>query len=254
MAEFLFDDVDDSILLQASQMYEESLKDHNPEDDCSEVDDAVDNRFGKPVTEEDIVAQIESAVPKSTRKTTSWGVKIWETWIENRSRIGTDIPPYLEYITNEQLNYWLARFVMEVRNQKGEPYTGGALYGICAAIQRYIREKRAVNSQGEYLDIYKDSKLAHFRSVLDGVLKDLHRKGIGTFKKRAQIISSDLEEQLWQEDILGDDNPQKLLDTLVFCLGLNLALRSGQEHRQLRPDMFTLMELSDSSRFILVVC
>ena len=42
-------------------MYEESLKDHNPEDDCSEVDDALDNRFGKPVTEEDIVdvAKIE---------------------------------------------------------------------------------------------------------------------------------------------------------------------------------------------------
>ena len=56
-----------------------------------------------------------------------------------------------------------------------------------------------------------------------------------------------MEEQLWKEGYLGDDNPQKLLDTLVFSFGINLALRSGQEHHRLSPNMFTLVEDSDGS-------
>ncbi len=63
---------------------------------------------------------------------------------------------------------------MEVRNQKGEPYKGGSLYGICTGIQRFIRENRTkACRQAEALDIYKDPKFALFRRTSDGVLKDL---------------------------------------------------------------------------------
>lgn len=37
-----------------------------------------------------------------------------------------------------------------------------------------------------------------------------------------------------KHNILGTDTPQKLLDTLLFLLGLNFALRAGQEHCNLR--------------------
>ena len=47
---------------------------------------------------------------------------------------------------------------------------------------------------------------------------------------------------MWEEGSLGDSSPQQLLDTLLYCLGLNLALRSGKEHRDLRPDMFELIQ------------
>ena len=52
------------------------------------------------------------------------------------------MPPHLENIDNEQFNYWLSRFVIEVRNKNGEHYHSGTLYSICAGLQRYIREKR----------------------------------------------------------------------------------------------------------------
>ena len=73
---------------------------------------------------------------------------------------------------------------------------------------------------------------------------------MGTVKKRAEGISYDLEDRLWESKALGDDTPQKPLDTLVFCFGLNFALRSGQEQCHLRPDMLVLSEPPGSKAYL----
>ena len=86
--------------------------------------------------------------------------------------------------------------------------------------------------------------------MLDSKLKDLHSKGIGTTTKQADVISSDLEEQLWEQNILGDDSPEKLLHTLVYCFSLHFALRSGKEHRSIRLDMLTVVD-SGSKPYLL---
>ena len=207
-----------------------------------------ENRFANPVTEEDILAKIVDAIPSSTRKQTTWTVKVWQDWTASRRSLQTEVPPQLDSITNEQLNYWLSQFIVEVKNKNGESYTGGTLYSLCSGVQRYIRGKRAVSSEGEALDIYKDPKFVYFRSVFDSVLKNLHKRGIGTSRKQAEVISYELEESLWSKGVLGDDELQKLVDSFF---GLNLALRSGREHRNLRPDMLELKELCHSNPYIL---
>ena len=198
--------------------------------------------------------KIDGAIPKSTRKSTTWSVNTWEEWSDHRQSIGSDSPPKLDALTNGELNYWLDRFVVEVRNKKGECYEGGTLYSLCAGIQRYLRSKRrSTADKGALcdLDIYKESSFAYFRTVLDSILKDLRQKRVGTTKKQAEVISFDVEERMWKDNILGDDTPVKLLDTLIFCFGLNLALRSGQEHRKLRPDMLMLKEPPNSTSYII---
>ena len=202
-------------------------------------------RFANPLTDSEIVQKIDDAVPMSTRKTTQWSIKLWEDWRQHRLTTATcssDIPPILEGITNKKLNYWLSKFVTECRKQNGDYYRGGTLYSICSGIQRYVRERRIACGSDESLDIYKDGVFSYFRKVLDSLMKEVHKMGIGTTVKQAELISEQLEEAMWREGALGDSTPSVLLDTLVFMFGVHFALRSGAEHRQLRPDMIVLHE------------
>ena len=199
-------------------------------------------RFSVPVSEEELLQKVQAAVPRNTRNATSWAHAVWTDWIAGRqSASGADFPVPLQGISNEQLSYWMPRFVVEARNQKGKQYTPTSLYALCVGIQRFVRESR-IKTNKLPVDIFKDPAFALFRSVFDSTLKDLHSQGVGTTKKQAQVISEDLEESLWEENVLGEDTPKKLLDTMVYLLGVNFALRSGKEHRSLRTDMFKVVE------------
>ena len=120
--------------------------------------------------------------------------------------------------------------VIEARNRKRGAYIPSSLYSLCTGIQRFVRNE-SVKIGGPTLDIYKDPGFVLFRNVLDSTLKELHSCGVGNTKKQAKVISEDIEERLWHENVLGSDTPEKLLDTLVYLLGLSFALRSGREHR-----------------------
>ena len=51
--------------------------------------------------------------------------------------------------------------------------------------------------------------------VLDNVMKERTRKGLGRVK-HCSPISNNMEDKMWRDGILGEDNPEKLLDTLLF--------------------------------------
>ena len=74
------------------------------------------------------------------------------------------------------------------------------------------------------VDIFKDKEFAECCAVLDSEMKRLQAAGKGTTQKKAEIITYEAEEILWEKGILGDGNPQSLLDTMhviyewiIFC-------------------------------------
>ena len=57
-------------------------------------------------------------------------------------------------------------------------------------------------------------------------------------KQSCDVISIENEKKLFDCKALGDDEPEKLLRTVIYMLGLHLALRGGVEHYRLRRPGF----------------
>lgn len=57
-------------------------------------------------------------------------------------------------------------------------------------------------------------------------------------KRSSDAISFEAEEILWQKNILGSTSPDQLRDTVLYLVGLNFALRGGDEHKKLRCPHF----------------
>ena len=52
--------------------------------------------------------------------------------------------------------------------------------------------------------------------------------------KRAEVITMDEENQMWESNIIGEEAGKQLVETLVYLFVLYFALRGGKEHRRLR--------------------
>ena len=200
------------------------------------------------VDDEELEKRKESRIPANTRINTSWAVRAWSEWalerngmIAIRGETGITLPevnPDILNIThNEELNYWLSKFVVEVRKKKdpGTFYPPNTLYQLCCGIQRYMRD----NGRPE-LNFFTDTSFKHFQDCLDAEMKRLTAMGIGSNVKEAQAFSEDEENKLWNLGLLGDSSPRVLLDTMVFLIGKNFSLRSGKEHRNLKFSQLTL--------------
>ena len=65
-------------------------------------------------------------------------------------------------------------------------------------------------------------------------MKESRESGCDRIKRRTDVLDEQQEETLWKEGFLGDDTAQKLVFTLVYLFGKNFALRSREEHRNLK--------------------
>ena len=97
------------------------------------------------------------------------------------------------------MNYWLSCFILEARAISGREYGPDSLYQLCCGLQRSLR-----NANHADINIFEDSNFTEFCGVLDGKLKQLNRTGKYVEKKRAGVITVQMEEKLWESGLLGD--------------------------------------------------
>ena len=156
----------------------------------------------------------------------NWGVFAYNRWREARLKvIGHDLDFELSDLNDlanlqkEQFILSMCYFIPEVVKQNDELYPGPSLYQMCVAIQKYLHMNKIpwkIIEGGEFLDI---------KIVLDNVMKEHTKMGVGTSKKIAKLITFDMEADLWNCEFLGSDTPDKLRTTVFYLLGLNCCLR-----------------------------
>ena len=142
-------------------------------------------------------------------------------------------------LTKENLEFALCRFICEIKKANGEDYPGHTLYQLACSLQNYL-QKKELNWR-----LIHSSDFPNFQGVLDNVTQERSAQCIGNICKQAQVISMDYENRLWKQSLLGEDTPDKLRNMVLYLLGINLALRAGDEHYALRhPGGCTLSQLS----------
>ena len=82
-------------------------------------------RFCAPVSPCKMGTICKGVVPANTKKATSWAVRVFEEWRKelNKGTTGENCPlTLLEKPDAHSLNYWLSRFVVQMRRGDGNPY------------------------------------------------------------------------------------------------------------------------------------
>ena len=74
-------------------------------------------RFASPVSPSKMDTICRGYLPPNTKKATSWAVRAFEQWRDQRSKKSSKECPsdLLEKPTADSLNHWLSRFVVEAR-------------------------------------------------------------------------------------------------------------------------------------------
>ena len=93
----------------------------------------------------------------------------------------------------------------------GKEYSPDSLYQICCGLHRSLKD----NNRSE--NIFDDAEFAEFRGVHDGQLKGLNRTGKYVEKKRASIITTEMEEQLFNPFSPSADDPLSSSISLKLC-------------------------------------
>ena len=119
---------------------------------------------------------------------TRWAVGVWRKWREERNGLSNstgNVIPELSKMDAACMDFWLQRFLMEVKNQKGNEYTPKSLYYLACGLLRHLRDIEIFGMN--FLD-HNDDRFARTRKVLDARMKSLVAQGIGTTTRQADPI------------------------------------------------------------------
>ena len=176
--------------------------------------------------------------PKTMKKV-NWVCNMFQEWRGYRnaepefSDIHCDLDN-LSSISEESLIFAMIRFITEVKKMDGNDFPPKTLYEIVVCMQFYLETK------GFTWKLLSDDTFKDIRFTLDNTMKQCTQQGLGNSARKAQVLSITDKDILWNIGLLGTDNPEVLLQTVMFTLGLSYSLQAGKEHYVLRSIPFDL--------------
>ena len=170
-----------------------------------------------------------------TMKKVNWVHRMyynWRAYINNSphlENIECDIED-INSLTRYDLKQAVCKFITEVKRLDGEDYPARTMYDydIVICLQFWLE------SNGVLWKLISDEDFSDVKFTLDNIMKRRYEDGVGQKVRKADIVDLSEEEVLWSLGLLGTHNPEVLLNTLVYLIGLHCALWAGKEHRVLR--------------------
>ncbi len=182
--------------------------------------------FKKPTTENELENLGHKRFVPATDRKVSWAVGLFKEWRLQRMKkspcaaqiswCNIDDPT----LTKGHLCYCLCAFLNEVVCRDGEDFPGKTIHKMVILIQFYLE------GRGIMWKLMEDPNFVRLKYTVDNLMKEHARKGVSG-RVCASPISTDEEEVMWSKNIFGEDTPTKLRDTVLYLLGLGLALRGG---------------------------
>lgn len=207
------------------------------------VPQVANGRFAAPLSESEIENKKET-IPKNTQSANSWATAVWRDWARFRnthdstiqelgSPIPEDIGDFMEFCS---MDFWMQRFVHEIRRQDGKPYPPETLKQITAGLQRYLR-----NEKNMPVNFFKcdDPTFAGFYKALDCRMRELTNEGVGLEKKSASPVLVTDEKQFWDTGVFSMDSDVGLSNAVFYYNGKVFGLRGGNEHIGLLAEQFS---------------
>ena len=189
--------------------------------------------YSSPLNEVVLMKMSRKTFAPETMKKINWVVTMFSEWRAYRNSFGmmeviTCDLREISTITKDSLCFALPRFITEVRKLDGSLFPGKTLYDIVVCIQMHLE------TEGFNWKIIDDKEFTEVKFTLDNAMKANTSAGIGIAVRQAEVLSFSDEDFLWNNGFLGKSNPQQLLNTVVFVMGMSCALHAGKEHRALR--------------------
>ena len=173
------------------------------------VEPAKKKQFKLPTRDEEIAVLSKGVIPPNTEKNTKWAMRVFSEWRYQRNSelckedtCSSHLCPddLLDDPVPEKLNYWLCRFVSEVRHQDGNPYPPRAINQILAGLQRHILEVSPNTPKllDKSVSIYRD-----LHRTYDTVYRQLHGEGIGMNVQHTEPFTGEEEAIMWKSGALS---------------------------------------------------
>ena len=196
------------------------------------------SRFNTTVSDAEVEKSSKGCVPKNTSRSTSWAVRVFNQWIEQRNkRMDATYP--LDLLEKEYdpsvISECLQRFVSEARRADGTNYPPKTIYQMLCGLLRYSRENQS--DPANFLD-RKDSRFKKLHATCDVIFRALHDQGIGVEKRATPVVSQANEDKLWEAGVLNTSTPIGLQRAVFYYVGKVCCIRGGEEQRNLKPSQF----------------
>lgn len=205
---------------------------------------------------DEIKSRNYQAVPKKTRQSNDWAMGVWREWAKYRNaqpatvlEPGFPIPENVALLSNELLDYWGQRFILEVRRKDGKVYPPNTLVQITSAIQRYLRTECGRPD----VSLMKSDcvEFSGYRTALDTRMKELHADGVGVTVNSSEPVLKKEELKFWDTGVFNLETSEGLSNAVFFYNGKLFGFRGHQEHIDAKAEQFLIsVNLENGVRYV----